>query len=150
MKLHNNSATDPTQINLTLTRRISQVSLDEQARPAKRATLNIASETIKNAQAEQIKFHCEAIKKEIPLIQVETRRALSSFLTKNQIKNPGLLSKQQEDLCAWTLLEHAARQDEGFQNIHSTLVNSYIHPAEKYKFRALAHLLSLDPVQFVA
>lgn len=133
----------------SLTRALSQISLEEQGRPTKKAALAIARETLKNEQSQQIVFHCNAIDRDVPSIQVNTRKALSTYLVNNQIQNPGLLSERQRGLCAWTLLEHVARGDQGFQKVNSALVGSYIQPAQKARFEALAKSMNLDPGKFI-
>lgn len=140
-------ATRPTS---SLTRALSQVSLEEQARPAKKATLAIASDTLRNEQAREIIFRCNAIDRDIPMIRVETRKALSTYLVNKQIQNPGLLNNRQQGLCAWTLLEHVARGDRGFQNVDSNMVGSYIRQEDKSQFKAIAKSLNLDPGKFIS
>jgi hypothetical protein len=134
----------------SLTRALSQISLEEQGRPAKKAALAIASETLKSEQSRQIIFHCNAIDRDVPSIQVNTREALSTYLVNNQIQNPGSLSERQQGLCAWTLLEHVARKDRGFQKVNAALVGSYIRPVQKATFEVLAKSMNLDPVKFIA
>ncbi|WP_275271897.1 hypothetical protein [Limnobacter sp. P1] len=145
---NSNSTVVPRQIS-SMTRNLSQIGLEEQARPTKKAALTIASETLRNEQALQIICHCNAINQEIPLIRVNTRRALSTYLIDNQVNNPGLLTQRQEDLCAWTLLEHAAREDRNYGKITSGLISSYVRPTEKPRFESLAKSMSLNPAKYL-
>jgi len=96
MTITDNSRTTAPRPVSSLTRALSQVSLEEQARPAKKAALSIASETLKAQQTRQIVSYCNAIDREIPLIQVNTRRALSTYLVNNQIHDTGLLNQRQK------------------------------------------------------
>ncbi|MFP5483241.1 MAG: hypothetical protein ACLGGW_08200 [Gammaproteobacteria bacterium] len=133
----------------SITRDFSQISVDDQAQPPKKVARTIARETLDSEQSRQIVYRCSAIDQEIPLIGVNARKALSSYLVDNQIHNPGLLSPRQEGLCAWTLLEHVARKDDGFQKINSNLVSSYIRPTEKPRFESIAKSMNLDPSEYI-
>lgn len=150
MTITDNSRTTAPRPVSSLTRALSQVSLEEQARPAKKAALSIASETLKAQQTRQIVSYCNAIDREIPLIQVNTRRALSTYLVNNRIHDTGLLNQRQKNLCAWTLLEHAARGDSDFKKIYPAMVGSYVGAAEKPRFEALARSMNLNPANFIA
>lgn len=149
MDINKTSAANATRQTNSLTRALSQASLEEQARPAKRATHAIASETLRNEQARQIIAYCNAIDRDATIIRVETRKALSTYLVNNQIQNPGFLNKTQQSLCAWTLLEHAARRDPGFEKIDPAMVSRYIPSNEKPRFKAIETSLPLDSKTYI-
>lgn len=135
--------------SLTTMTQDSSPDCQAQERSAKKAAFDIAASALQSKYSRKIVFKCCAIDKDVPAIQVATREALSCYLVKHNISNPGKLSDRERGLCAWTLLEHVARNGAGSQHISAEQVSSYINPVEKPRFQALAQSMNLRPEQFI-
>jgi|JI7StandDraft_1071085.scaffolds.fasta_scaffold330683_1 hypothetical protein len=121
-----------------MSRSLSSLSTEENPRPAKRAAVEIAQALSRQTPTEQIISKCRAIENDMPGgIPVGSRKALSEFLVENKLSNPQTLSDKHRKLCAWTLLEHVARGEQG-SDTASSLAHTYIQPGEFGHFLQVA------------
>lgn len=74
---------------------------------------------------------------------VIARETLSRYLIDHKVNNTGELSDRQRQLCAWTLLEHQARNPGTQQPVSLSQLASYIKPGEAMYFADLARAMSV-------
>lgn len=80
-----------------------------------------ATQLIQSGVIEAINSKCNLIESQMSRgVPPATRLDLGKFLVDNKLSNPGGLTKWQENVCAWVLLEHTA-----------------LNPSKKLSFRQL-------------
>lgn len=106
----------------------------------------LSQSLLREAATREIVSKCTAIESQMPLIPVAERVALSSYLVQNNIQNSGSLSKRHQDLCAWVLLEHAAR--EAPKTVSAQQLQSFVQPEDYGTFSHIASNLNVNQSHF--